>query len=302
MALVSGEFGPFARQSLISEPNPLIGSQLPEAFVLEIHDQSALDDAPRVIRSPGTDSNDVLTVAVEALSALSSGERRAELAPAAQERARTLATGERRHGFSGHRSSARVALVPLVGTPLLDALALDEALGETIADLARGARLVPHSVGIAATVSREGVSLERANGGYVGESGFIAVGAEGAIFCEVDVGGDGQLAGTRVDSVLLARGIQNVGAFALGVWERIDQREEVQQAAGAVAIIDAQHKVFDLPPDARIYSMGMSMPATVVVPESPVIVRRAEVSGEQLARRLVAEVRRVFADAGAIAR
>jgi hypothetical protein len=102
--------------------------------------------------------------------------------------------------------------------------------------------------------------------------------------------------------VLLASGIQNVGAFALGVWERIDQREEVQQLAVAVAILDAQHKVFDLAPDARSYSMGMSMPSTVAVPEPPVLVRRAEVSGEQLGKQLVAELRRRFADAGAIAR
>ncbi len=227
-------------------------------------------------------------MAVEALSALNVGHRRAELAPEAQERARTLAVGEPLHGYFGHGSSARVALVPLVATPLLDALALDDALGEAVADFARGAGLV-------------WVSLERSGDRYLGESGFITVGADGTIVCEVDVGGDGQLAGTRVDSALLARGIQDVGAFALRVWERIDRREDVQQAAVAAAILDAQHKVFDLAPNASSFSMAMSMPSTVVVPEPAAVVRRPEVGGEQLAKRLVAEVRRVFADGGAVA-
>jgi len=110
------------------------------------------------------------------------------------------------------------------------------------------------------------------------------------------------MAGTRVDSTLMSRGIQSVGTFALEVWETTDRREEIQRVAVAVAVLDAQYKVFDLAPDATSYSMGMTMPATVAVPEPAAVVRRAEVAGEELARRLVAEVRRVFADAGAIAR
>jgi hypothetical protein len=168
--------------------------------------------------------------------------------------------------------------------------------------MARNARLIPHSVGVNPQVRRDGVSLMRAQGGYVGESGFITIGAEGAIVAEIDVGGEGQMAGTRVDSALLARGIKDVGAFALAVWEAIDRREEVQQVAAAVAILDAQHKVFDLAPNATSYSMGMQTPPTVVVPEPPAVVRRGEVAGDDLARRLVAEARRVFADAGAAAR
>jgi hypothetical protein len=39
----------------------------------------------------------------------------------------------------------------------------------------------------------------------------------------------------------------------------------------------------------------------VLVPEPATIVRRADVAGDALVTRLVAEVRRVFADAGAIA-
>lgn len=269
-----------------------------QAFV----DRVAGDWVGGRLRATFNDETDILTVAVEALSALNIGQRRDELAPAAQERARTLAAGENRHGYGGRRSSARVGLVPLVAMPVLDALALDDALGETIADLARSARLVPHSVGIEANVTRAGVSLEHTGRGFVSAPGFITVGSDGAIACEIDVGGDGQLASTRVDSELLARGIQNAGAFALGVWEKIDRREEVQQVAVAVAVLDAQHKILDLPPNPSSYSMGASMPSTVVVPELPMVVRRAEVAGEQLANRLVAEVRRIFADAHAVSR
>lgn len=248
------------------------------------------------------DEHDVLEVAVEALSHLGQDRRRAELGPSAQERAAALAEGERRHGYAGHRSSARVALVPLVSSPLLDALGLVDELGESVATLARSARLAPQSVGIESQVRREGVSLRRAEGGYVGETGFVTVGADGSIAAEIDVGGDDTMAGTRVDSALLARGIEDVGSFALAVWNAIDRREEVQQVTVAVAILDAQHKVFDLAPDATSYSMGMQTPPTVVIPEPAAVVRRAEVASAELAQRLVAEARRVFADAGAAAR
>lgn len=248
------------------------------------------------------DEHDVLEVAVEALSHLGQDRRRAELGPVAQERATALAGGERRRGYAGHRSTARVALVPLVSSPLLDALTLVEELGDSVATLARSARLIPHRVGIESRVRREGVSLARADGGYAGESGFLTVGADGSIAAEIDVGGDGMLAGTRIDAALLGRGIEEVGSFALAVWNAIDRREEVQQVAVALAILDAQHKVFDLAPEATSYSIGMRTPATVVVPEPAVVVRRGEVGSGELARRLVAEAQRVFADAGASAR
>jgi hypothetical protein len=85
---------------------------------------------------------DVLEVAVEALSSLAVDRRRSELGRAAQERAVELAAGERRQGYGGQGSSARIALVPLVASPILDAISLDDELGDTIAALARNARLV----------------------------------------------------------------------------------------------------------------------------------------------------------------
>jgi hypothetical protein len=76
----------------------------------------------------------------------------------------------------------------------------------------------------------------------------------------------------------------------------------VQQVAVALTIPEAQHKVFGKATDKNTLSMGWGLPQTVAVPDPPAIVRRAEVGGEALATRLVAEVKRVFADANAVAR
>jgi hypothetical protein len=68
---------------------------------------------------------------------------------------------------------------------------------------------------------------QRAQSGYVNQSGLITVGTDASVVAEIDVGGEGQMAGMRVDSALLIRGISSVGEFALAVWEAIDRREEV---------------------------------------------------------------------------
>jgi hypothetical protein len=63
----------------------------------------------------------------------------AELEPAAIARAQELATSARRGGYGHGGASARVALVPLLGQRLLDAVALDGST-ET-ASARRGASL-----------------------------------------------------------------------------------------------------------------------------------------------------------------
>lgn len=249
-----------------------------------------------------TDANDVGLAAVRAITNLRAGEQAEELAPGARERARELAIGTPSGGFSGRGSIARVALVPVIGEPLLDAVALDDPdLGDAVADLARASRLVPHSIGVAPRITRDGVALEPI-GPTVGRDALVAVARDGAITSEVDIGGDDQLGGMRVDPDRLATGVRGVGELALRLWERIDRREAVQQVAVAVAIPEAQHKVFGLPTGATGWSVGMSLPGTIVVPDPPVIVRRADVAGDELARRIVAEIRRIYVDAGAVAR
>ena len=48
------------------------------------------------------------------------------------------------------------------------------------------------------------------------------------------------------------------------------------------------------------FSGSMRLHGTVLAPEPALIVRRVDVEGEETRKRLVAAVRRVFADAGSI--
>jgi hypothetical protein len=249
-----------------------------------------------------TDESDVGDAVVRALSGqLRRATRAEDLAPAARTRAGELAAGEGGARFGRGGSIARVAFVPLGGGVLLDAVALEDPdLGDTIADLARSARLVPHHTGISPVVSRAGVDLQRSETrSYGGQSGPVVVGADGAVTAEVDVAGADQWGSSRVDPDRLREGIRRTGRFALGVWERIDPRDEVQRVAVAVGIPEAQQKRFGPPTHSGSFTMGSSVPPVVVAPEEAVVVRRGEVASDELVRRLVAEVRRVFADAGA---
>ena len=241
-------------------------------------------------------AGEVSMAAVKALTNVQG--KRTDLAAAAQTRAETLATAK---GGGRSGSIARIAFAPLVSAPLLDAVALDRpGLADTVADLVRRRRLVDHSVGIKTSVTRDGIAIAPA-GPYANAAPIVSVGADGAVVCEVEVGGSGHFGSSLVDADQLAVGIAAAGALVLEIWERLDEREEVQQIAVAVAIPEAQHKVFGTPSNPNSLSMGWGMPPIVVVPQPPVIIRRGEVTADGLSKRLVAEVKRAFADAGALA-
>jgi hypothetical protein len=173
-------------------------------------------------------------------------------------------------------------------------------LGDQLASLARAHQLVPHSVGLNARVSGAGVALTEA-GGQEREP-LVTLGVDGSVMASFSVAGDDQFFGSmRVDPDRLHAGITRAGAFARAAWELLDEREAVQQVAVGASIMGAQSKVFGAPTGRNSLQMGShSLPATVVVPEPARVIRRADVGSADVAQRLVAEVRRVFADAGAV--
>ena len=248
------------------------------------------------------DASDVGLAVVRALRNLEERGARAELEPAAVARAQELATGARRDGYGHGGASARVVLVPLLGQRLLDAVALDDAaLPDELAGSARAARLVSQSQGIDTRVTAAGITLmvgERHSGGLT-----ISIGANGEIVAEASVAGDDQNFGSmRVVPERLEQAIRSAIAFAESVWQRVDARGEVQEVAVTVAIPGAQHRSWGAGRGGSSISMGgmFSMPETAIAPQPALVIRRADLARDETIARLVAEMRRVFVDAGAV--
>jgi hypothetical protein len=100
----------------------------------------------------------------------------------------------------------------------------------------------------------------------------------------------------------LDEAIRTVAGFAESAWKRIDPRGEVQEVAVALAIPEAQHKSWGRGRGGNTISMGgmFSLPETAIALELARMFRRADLGREETVHGLVAEMRRLFVDAGAV--
>lgn len=254
-----------------------------------------------IFRDSFRDAGDVGLTVVRALRNLDERGVRAELEPTAVARAEQLAAGVRRDGYA-HGSAARVVVVPLLNQRLLDAVALDDAeLPNELASAARAARLVPQSQGITPRGTAAGITLEVGERNSAGLT--LSVGANGEVVAEASVAGDDQNFGSmRVVPERLEEAIRGAIAFAESVWLRIDPRGEVQEVAVTIAIPQAQHKSWGRGGAGNSISMGgmFSMPETAIAPQPARVLRRADLARDETIIALVAEMRRIFVDAGAV--
>jgi hypothetical protein len=222
-----------------------------------------------------------------------------EDAPAAQEKAKELAHGSDRSGGSGG-VAARVAFVPLRQTVLLDAEGLDTpGLGDDLASTLREAGLVTQRIGLEAGVSSAGVQLRGTDtDSWVTPEATVLT--DGAIVVVGSVAAeDAPLGFSLVDPERLGRFIRASGRFAKAAWDLIDQQDEVAQVAVAVAIPEASHKGYGRAGGSSM-TVSMTLPSVVVGPDPAEILPRGQLDGERLARRIVAAIRRIFDDAGAV--
>ncbi len=244
-----------------------------------------------------TDANDVAAAVSAALTRHLAGV--AEDAPSAQAAAAELARGEERRGHMSSGVAARVGVVPLRQTTLLDALALEDAgLGDDLAAAFRAAGLASQEVGIKASVSGAGVQLEGSTSqNWTAPEGLIRT--DGALVVVGSVAGEGSFGGSAVSPTRLEDLVSAAGRFAQLAWDRVDSRREITRAAVCIAIPDASYKGFA---DSTGSSMSHSMrvPALVLAPDPAQVATRGELDQPALARALVAAVKRVFADAGAV--
>lgn len=222
-----------------------------------------------------------------------------EDAPASQEKAKELAHGSDRSGGSGG-VAARVALVPLRQTTLLDPEGLDApGLGDDLAATLRGTGLVPQRIGLDARVSGAGVQLRGTDAdAWVTPAATVLTSGAVVVVGSVAVE-DAPLGFSLVDPERLENLICQSGRFAKATWDRIDRQDEVSQVAVAAAIPQASYKGFGRGSGSSM-TMSMNLPSVVVAPDPAEILPRGQIDGERLARRIVAAIRRVFDDAGAV--
>jgi len=114
-------------------------------------------------------------------------------------------------------------------------------------------------------------------------------------------GTDASFGGMHIDPDRLDLLVRGSTQFAAGVWQRIDRHADVQQAAVALAITNANGRVYGRPlGNTMSFGRSHQLPHTIVVPQPAALVRRGDVTGTELRERVLAATRRVFADAGAV--
>ncbi len=245
-----------------------------------------------------TDVSDIGLAVAGALSELRAGSP-GENPAAASARALGLAAGERRSGMSSGLT-VRVAFAPLRQGTILDPLALEDAtIGNDLSQMLRVAGVVPQALGIETSVSAEGVHLIGSESrDWVRPEAFVH--ADGAITVVAGIHSAGAFAGSLVDPEKLEQALIASGRFAQATWARIDARGSVTRVAVTAAIPDAQYKGWGEGSNPNQMHPGMSLPSTVIAPDPPEIVPSAQISSPELVRRLIAALKRVFLDAGAV--
>ncbi|MGH2904518.1 MAG: DUF4062 domain-containing protein [Solirubrobacteraceae bacterium] len=243
------------------------------------------------------DASDVGFAVVSALNAWRQHGATNEHQAAALERTRALAEGSGRPGQSHTGAKARVVIVPILGRPVMDAVMLGEAgLGDDLGMYVRTSGLVRHDMALQQALTAEGVEFEATNSrGY--ERLRFMVARDGAVLAEGAVSGSGLLGSSVIEGPSVRRVVEQSCVFALGVWERIDRRDDIREVAATIAIPDASMKVFsDTEFTGNSLSMGnmMGSPAVVVAPNPPRVARREDLDSSGLVDTLVAEVRHAF--------
>jgi hypothetical protein len=106
----------------------------------------------------------------------------------------------------------------------------------------------------------------------------------------------------RIVPERLEEAIRGAVAFAESTWQRLDPRGEVQEVAVTLAIPEAQHKSWGQGRGGNTISMGgmFSLPEIAIAPHPARVLRRADLAREETVGGLLAEMRRLFVDAGAV--
>jgi hypothetical protein len=247
-------------------------------------------------------------IGVQVIAALRRLDRASDLAaarPAAEQRAADLARGSDRGSFSGG-ALARVALAPLIEGRLLDDVSLNRAgIADEVRALMRESGVVSQRVGIdAETNGAVGIRLAGRDAaravGFSDEAVEVTIGLDGAVSVQAPVGGEGPFGSSLVDPDRLGKLLAASGRFTVRTWSLFDTSSRISQLAAAIGLPSAEHRVYGRSTASSLSMGGMGrLPATLVVPEPPLVARREDLGTERIAGPLIAAVERRFRDAQA---
>ncbi len=249
-------------------------------------------------------SADVVTAVVRTLNGWRNSGPDAQRREAAETRVNELARGADRSGMMPGGPKLRTVAVPLLSRPLLDAVRLAD--GQTINALiavARATGQITQALGVEHRVAPDDSIhlLYSAPGGF--DQLELIIGADGAVVTEASVGGTSQMLGSIVvmhDRVLDA--IQSGMRFSDAAWQLLDTRKEINQVLLAAAIPNANSKAYSFQEPGNTVSQGglHGLPELLAVPVQPLLVRRQDLTSDDNATRLQAEIRHRYEAAGAV--
>lgn len=246
-----------------------------------------------------TDPGELALGVVKALTAHRENNRGVEAAPDAQQRATQLAGGDARQHNPG-TNAVRVALVPVGAPTLIDPLVLDDGLlGERAAVIVRRHGLIPQAAGIEATASSQGVVLAASSRADF-HATILAIGSDGAITADLGARAEGTMGGMAIAYPMVQRAIDITCAAAQDLWDLLPSGHLVRQVAVAVAVPDADGHPLSLGGLVG-GSMGIpTIPSPLIAPNPPIVVRRQDIGGAEMNRRLAVSLKQAFADYGAV--
>jgi hypothetical protein len=236
---------------------------------------------------------------VQALTSHREAERGSDAVPAARQRARDLAIAADRRGASSG-NSIRVAIVPVGGARIIDAVALDDGtLGDRAAAVVRQHGLVSQAAGITSQVSSEGVTLHaKATGDW--HTTTVVLAADGAVVVDADARAEGSMGGMAISYPRVEAITATAGKLALGLWGLLPDGDSVRQVAATACVPEADHRPLVLSGQTG-GSMGVpSIPSPLVAPDPAVILRRADVGTPSTNRIMAVSIKQAFADHGAV--
>ena len=246
-----------------------------------------------------SDPQDLALQIVKALNSHAREQTDAGAAPAAQQTAAELASGESRRRLGSN--SFRVALVPVGSAILVDALVLeDQTLEARASELVRKHGLIPQSAGIDARTDSSGLRIV-ATSQVEWHTPLVVLGADGSVLSDTGAQAEGTMGGMALSFPKIERAIRATTALAQELWALLPEAHRIRQVAAAVGVPDANHHPLVMSGQVGGGSMGIpTVSEPLVAPSPAVVVRRADVGSDEMVRRLAIHLKRAFADHGAV--